>query len=217
MHAQVDQFWLEYRPTYKLEHDFRLAMRVSYRTNFDDPRWNAAEFRMMPEKTLNDFVDVFAGVQFIETVQSTFIKTLETRSIVGMRWLFTPQSRIEFGIKPRLEYRYIYNQSTHTGIGTPRFRFRVYANLPLNQKTMSADRVCYVISNVEIFLLQEDKLMELFSNRIWLWLGTGYKVNNSLKMELVYNFQESKNTLESNKISKYHIVRILFRHTLNSK
>ena len=216
-HAQYEQLWLEYRPTYNFKNDYKAAMRASYRTNFYDPRWYALEGRFMPEKKLNSHFDVLAGIQFVETKFTENIETFESRLIVGGRWRFTPNKRIDWGFYPRLEYRNIQSQHSEYEIKMSRLRLRLYANIPLNQLNLTSQHVCYAITNIEFFILENENLKDFYTNRLWLWLGLGYKLNNSLKIEVVYNYQETQIPIGSDKIIGFNIFRLIIRHTLSYK
>ena len=54
--------------------------------------------------------------------------------------------------------------------------------MPINEKSMSPDHVFYVTSFLEFFYQDEDDLQERYSNRMWVRIGLGYKLNSQLKI-----------------------------------
>ena len=213
----TEQMWLEYKPTITFPKDYKLAMRGSYRTNFVDPRWRTLELRLMPEKKLNKHVDIVASLSFLETLQYEALSTSEIRPAVGGRWHFLPGRRVESGVLARVEFRNVYKQEAQEWTYTTRPRLRIFASLPLTEKSMSADHVLYATSFVEFFYQDEEDLQERYANRYWIRLGLGYRLNKKIKLELLFNRQDSKNTITTNydELTKENIFVFSFIHKLN--
>ena len=214
--AQVtEQLWMEYRPSYHFEHQWKLDMRASYRTDFEDPRWHTIETRFMPVKKINKYFDAVGSLQLMQTAQSGEFTTFEIRPALGFKVHFTPDSRIETSLFPRAEYRFVLNEATNTWNNSPRIRLRGIAQMPFNSKTMKGDKIWYGVLDAEAFFIEDTDIQETYANRIWLRYTMGYKLNSKYKFELMYNFQESKNTIATDEITNSGIIRLIFRHNLN--
>ena len=213
----IDQLWFEYSPSYSFASEYKLGMRGSYRTNLEDPRWRSIEVRLMPEKKLNSHFDLLGSLQFLDTKQYKELTSLEIRPTVGVRWHFLPGKRIASGAMARIEFRNVYKNEAEVWTRTVRPRLRLFASMPLNEQSMSPDRVFYATSFVEFFFQNDDDIQERFSNRLWIRLGLGYKLNKKLKFELLYNRQDSKNTYGDNfeDLTKENIILFAVRHKLN--
>lgn len=219
-HAQSEyQAWFEYKPAYSFQKGYKLAMRASWRTNLQAPRWRTFELRLMPEKKLNKHLDILASVQFLETLQYEEFTTSEIRFAVGGRWHFLPERRVSSGVLLRCEFRNVYKKEKEDWTYTTRPRLRIFASMPINEKNMKPDNVWYITSFVEFFYQNDEDIQERYANRYWIRLGLGYKLNKSLKFELLYNRQDSKNTVTANydDLTKENIFLFSLVHKLHQK
>lgn len=218
LYAQTtEQIWFEYSPTHSFPENYKLGIRASYRTNLTDPRWRTAELRLMPEKKLNRHFDVLASLQILDTRQTHQLTTMEIRPAVGGRWHFLPGKRISSGLMARVEFRNVYNKEAQEWTYTTRGRLRIFASMPLNEKSMEPDRVFYATTFLEFFSPNDEDIQERFANRLWFRLGLGYKFNKKLKFELLFNRQDSKNTITDNyqDLTKENIILFALKHKLN--
>ncbi len=69
--------------------------------------------------------------------------------------------------------------------------------------------------DAEAFFIEEEDIRETFTNRIWIRLFLGYKLNQKFQFEMAWNFQDSKNTVESDDINYDGIIRLIVKHSLN--
>lgn len=211
------QVWLEYKPAYSFPRNYKIGMRASYRTNVEDPRWRTFELRLMPEKKLSKHIDIVASVQFLETLQYEAYSTSEIRLAVGGRWHFLPGRRVTSGVLARVEFRNVYKQEKKDWAYTTRGRIRIFASVPLNQKSMSGNNIWYTTGFVEFFLQNDKDIDERYANRMWFRLGMGYKLNHNLSFELVFNRQDSKNTIGDGyeDLTNENIFLFCMKHKLN--
>ena len=75
----------------------------------------------------------------------------------------------------------------------------------------------YATSFVEFFYQDEEDLQERYANRYWIRLSLGYKLNKKIKLELLYNRQDSKNTITRNydELTKENIFVFSYINKLN--
>lgn len=173
------------------------------------------ETRILPEKKLNSYFDVLAGFQFVENHYGEGLKSYEKRYILGGKLHFSPHSRIESGFYPRFEFRYFKTENSVDWLYSPRLRLRFFANIPIYYKANSGENICYILTNVEWFIPFHENFKVDLTYQIGMWLGVGYKLNQRLKTEIIYNMQETINSDELNHIPRMNIIRIIFRHSLN--
>lgn len=211
------QIWMEYKPTYSFQKNYKLAMRTSFRTNFVDPRWRTLELRLMPEKKLSKRFDIVASVGFLETIQYHNLSTFEIRPAVGLRWHFLPGRRVSSGVFTRVEFRNVLNEETGEWAYTTRPRLRVFGSMPINEKSMKSDAVLYATSFIEFFYQDDKDLQERYASRYWIRVGLGYKFNKKLQLELLYDRQDTKSTLSATykDLAKINIFVCSLKHHLN--
>jgi len=207
------QTWIEYRPTYKFNDAFKLGMRTSYRTNYEDPHWHTWEIRFMPEYKLTKHLNVLASAQYLQTRQTHFLTTREIRMAVGARLFFVPGKRFESGLFGRIEFRNQYKFELDEWAYTTRYRLRAFASMPITKHSMKDLHVIYGTFFAEIFYQDDQEVQERFASRGWIRAGLGYRINHNLQFELQYNWQESKNTI-NDKISHEGIVLFVLKQSL---
>lgn len=190
-----EQIWLEYKPSYSFKKNYKLGMRASFRTNLQEPRWRTLELRFMPEKKLSKHFDVLTSLSFLETLQYHEFSTFEIRPAIGMRWHFLPERRVSSGVLLKLEFRNVLKQESDDWTYTTRPRLRVFGSMPITEKSMKPGKVLYATSFIEFFYQNEDDIQERYANRYWIRLGLGYKFNKKLQLELLYDRQDTKNTI----------------------
>lgn len=213
----TNQLWLEYRPTYTFSPKFKIDTRLSFRDEFDETNWHTYEARAIPVYKLPKGFDVNMGVSFVETAQSLHLTTSEFRLAPGVRY-HLPWSRIALGAWARAELRWVHNKEAAEWTYTTRPRLRVFTNIPINAKSMKEANFFYASSFAEFFYQNDKDLQERYAKRYWFRLGAGYKLNQSWRFEVLYNRQDSKNTINTgyDELSKENIFVIAVRHKLNS-
>ncbi|MEQ1586453.1 MAG: DUF2490 domain-containing protein [Cyclobacteriaceae bacterium] len=211
------QIWGEYLLTQPLRRSYKVEGRVAYRHDLDRQVWSQWEFRVMPEKKLNKHFDVLATLQYLATEQAASFTTREIREGLGTRIHFTPGSRIDTRLLLRVEQRNVYKVNAENWDHTSRGRIRAEAQGPINQKTMSGNHVWYALADVEAFLFVDANMDERFANRLRARAGMGYKLSHQWQFEIIYMWQESKNTLADDYENQQSIIRLRVRQTLNNK
>ena len=201
------QAWVEYVPTISLPKSFSIQFRAAYRTNFEDPRWRTFELRIQPEYKLNSYVAFMVAVDFIRTHQNEQLTTFEIREALVAAFHFTPHKRIQTGITLRGEQRNVQDLETNAWTSSTRLRLLGSVKSPLNKKSMSAEHVLYALFELEAFITPDDEIKERYANKLRVYAGTGYKVNHNFKLELIYMWQESKNTIHGDVSSAQNIFR----------
>ena len=211
------QAWIEYVPTISLPKSFSLQFRAAYRTNFEDPRWHTYELRIQPEYKLNSYVTFMVAVDFIDTHQNDHLTTFEIREALVAALHFTPKKRIQTGITIRGEQRNVQDLETSDWTSSTRLRLLANVKAPLNKKTMSAEHVLYTYAEMEFFITPDDEIQERYANKLRVYAAMGYKVLHNLKLELMYMWQEYKNTIHGDVSSAQNIFRFRVLQSFGTK
>lgn len=218
LNAQTSfQGWLEYVPKISLPKSFSLEFRAAYRTNYEDPRWRAFELRIQPEYKLNSYVNFMLAVDFIRTHQSEHLTTFEIREALVAAFHFTPHKRIQTGITLRGEQRNVQDLETNDWTSSTRLRILGSVKSPLNKKSISEPNVLYAQVELEAFITPDDEIQERYANKLRVYAGMGYKIKHNLKLELVYMWQESKNTIHGDISSSQNIFRFRVLQSFGTK
>ena len=211
------QTWFEYVPTFSLPKSFSLEFRAAYRTEFEEPRWHTYEFRAEPKFKLNKYIGFLAAIDVIRTHQYDQLTTFEVREALGASFHFTPLKRIQTGITLRGEQRNVQNLETSDWNSSTRFRILANVKSPLNKKSMSAPNVLYAMAEIEFFISPDDDIKERYANKFRAYAAMGYKVRHNLKLEVLYMWQESKNTIHGDVSSPQNIFRFRVLHSFGTK
>ncbi len=190
-------------------------MRASYRTDFEVPRWRTFEGRLMPGKKLNKFLTSFS---LFKSFLPTRTENLQALSYVRLSGDVSIFPRIigsrHFFSRDLSTDSYLTNSTGGMGRLAPDQITR--RNTDALQQTIDKRRQCLVwyVGCRSIFIEEED-IRETFTNRIWIRLFLGYKLNQKFQFEMAWNFQDSKNTVESDDINYDGIIRLIVKHSLN--
>lgn len=211
------QAWLEYIPTFSLPKSFSLEARAAYRTNFVDPRWHTYELRIMPKYKLNKYISFLFGVDMIRTHQYEQLATFEIREALGASFHFTPLKRIQTGVTIKGEQRNVQSLETKNWNSTTRLRILGSIKSPLNKKRMSEEHVLYAAAEIEAFLGNDDDIKERYANKFRVYAILGYKVCHNSKLEIMYIWQESKNTIYGDVTRGQNVLRLRFLQSFGGK
>ncbi len=214
----TEQIWLEYRPTYVFTPKIKLDMRLSFRDEFDDTNWHTWEARFIPVIKLGKGFDVNLGLSFLETSQSLVLSTTEVRLAPGVRY-HLPWERVDLGAWLRLEFRWVHDKQQSEWNYTTRPRLRFFTDIPINAKSMKGDHFFYASSFVEFFYQDDSDVQERYAQKLWMRVGLGYKLNKSLRFEVLYTRQDSKNTINASfeDLTNENIFVLALRHKLKTK
>ncbi len=218
MNAQKHyQTWLEYIPTFSLPKSFSLELRGAYRTEFEDPRWHTYELRTQPEYKLNKYIKFLFALDLIRTHQNDHLTTFEVREALGVSFHFTPGKRIQTGMTIKGEQRNVQNLETEEWESSTRLRILGNIKSPLNKKSMTEEHVLYGMAELEFFIGPDEEITERYANKLRVYAGMGYKVIHNLKLELLYMWQESRNTIHGDVSSGQNIFRFRVLHSFGAK
>jgi hypothetical protein len=211
--SPTKQAWFEYMLNYPFAKKFNLENAFTYSTLIDKPRWWALDYAPTLEYALSPRIDLMVASTFSYTLQSEDYNSFEVRPMLGTKIHVTPHQRILLRILLRFEMRNIKNLDTKEWQTTFRPRSRAELLMPINKRSMSADKLWYGLVDAELFFTIED-VEERFANRFRLRAGLGYRANYGSRFEFIYTLQKSKNSIDDNFYTADNIFRFRYKHYL---
>lgn len=181
--------------TYPFANAFSLELRLTYRTNFEDPRWHSYIVLPIFQYSLTQNVDLNAGVTASAVAQNDTSNTFELRPMLGARFHLTPNRRALARIYLRMEQRNFKDLETKNWTHSMRFRIRPELLLPLNRRAYFENNQLYLIADAEWFITVDKDLDERFANRFRARLGLGYRLDATWRFEVIYMQQQAKNKI----------------------
>jgi hypothetical protein len=198
---------------YPFANSFNLENAFNYSTIIGSPKWRALDYSATVEWSVNQHIDLLGQTVVSYTNQTESYNTLELRPIVGTRFYFTPNRRIQTKLLLRVEQRNFQNLDTKEWTQEYRPRIRAESIVPINKKTYYEDKLWYGLIDVE-WLFKTIEVEERFANRFRWRTGIGYRLTYNLRFEFIYMLQLSRNTIENNFESTNNIFRLRVKQYL---
>lgn len=214
LQAQTDtQVWSEYMLNVPFANSFNLENVFNYNTVLGQPKWRALEYNATLEYSLSNHFDLIGSTLLSYTAQTESYNTFEIRPMLGTHIFFTPNNRIQTRLLLRVEQRNFENMETKEWEHVLRPRVRAEVIVPINQDSYFKDNLWYATADAEWMFVNTD-VDERFANRFRLRAGVGYRLNYSLRFELLYMNQQSKNGIDDSFSSSDNIIRFRLKHFL---
>lgn len=209
------QLWNEYMLNIPFANSYNFETAVTYSTVLEQPKWRSFDVQLTPEVSLSQHVDLMISAFAGSTFQSEALSTFEVREMVGARFHFTPNKRIQSRLLLRFEQRNLQDQETNEWDHSTRTRIRAEGQIPLNQKSMFENKLWYALVDAEVFLVLDKDVNERFANRFRFRSGIGYRFSYGTRLEFMYTLQQSKNTIDDDYSTVDNIFRIRLKHFIN--
>jgi len=214
LQAQTDkQLWLEYMLNYPFANSFNLENAFTYSALIGEPKWRALDYNATLEYSISPNIDLLGAGLVSYTQQTQSENTFELRPTLGTRIHFTPNRRIQSRLLLRMEQRNFKNLETNTWEQVMRPRVRGELVIPINQNSIYKDNLWYAVLDAE-YLFTKTDVEERFANRFRLRIGAGYRLNYSIRFELLYMYQQSRDGIDESFSSNDNILRIRVKHYL---
>ncbi|MEJ1237337.1 DUF2490 domain-containing protein [Chryseolinea sp. T2] len=211
-----EQIWAEYMLNLPFANSWNIEFASTYSTVLEQPKWRSLDVQITPEYSVSNHIDLMGAVFAGRTFQEATVTTSEIREMLGARIHFTPNKRVLTRFLIRFEQRNQLERETHTWQHSTRTRLRAETLTPINKRSMQAgDKLWYAIVDGEFFIVMDQDVQERFANRFRLRTGIGYRLNYSVRFELMYTLQMSRNTLDNGYETTDNIFRIRVKHFLN--
>jgi hypothetical protein len=212
------------RLTYEL--DFEPKVLVSAPEG--EPAWRNLDVTPNVEYAAKTWLDLVAELPFGYTKQTDDMNTFELTGRAGMRFhLFSrevptrapgahpvrelpPKRRIVLRDLVRVELRnFFYTGSGSGSSSNVRFRNRLEFLAPINKENVTDDGARYIVADWEWFVPLSDP-QERFASRQRIRAGVGYRRNFAWRVELLYIWNRSRNTIGEGFTTSDHIIDIRF-------
>jgi len=214
LYAQTNQqLWFEYMLNYPFANSYNLENSFTYSTVAGQPKWRAFDYNGTIEYSLSQHVDLLGAGSVSYTQQTESENTLELRPQLGTKIHFTPNRRVQTRLLLRVEQRNFKNLETNNWEQVVRPRVRGEVIIPVNQNSIYRDNLWYAMIDAE-YLLTDTDVQERFANRFRLRVGAGYRLTYSLRFELLYMYQQSRDGIDEAFSSSDNILRIRFKQYL---
>ncbi|MFC5271184.1 DUF2490 domain-containing protein [Adhaeribacter terreus] len=166
------------------------------------------------ERTISKHLDLLSAFGFSYTNQTSTTDTFEGRLMLGTRFYFSPEKRIQTRLTLRFERRHLYDFGEENWETSHRSRVRGEVIIPLNKPHYSEDEMWYAIADYEYFFVVDKDLNERFANRTRTRFGIGYRHNYNFRFEAIFMHQRSRNQIETGFLTTDNIIRLRIKHYL---
>jgi hypothetical protein len=216
--ANVTLNWLK-SPTVTYELDFEPKVLLTRPEG--EPGWSNIDVSPNAEYAWKPWLDMIAEGTMGVTRQTDGLRTLELSPRVGARFhLFSrdvsnlgprreqlPRRRVQVRDLVRVEWRNLDNSGGQPDESSVRFRNRLELLIPLNRPRLTDDGVRYVLADWEWFIPMRN-VEERFANRQRIRTGLGYRSNFHWRVEVIYAWTRSRETIEDDFATSDNIFNI---------
>ena len=169
---------------------------IDYYTLISEGDWRQYGVTSLLEYYPNNSFDLIAGLYHANTKQNDTEITNEIRPLIGFRWnIIKPEKRIYLRGQFKYEYRFFKTSADSTSVNAGRLRIRADLYVPINQKSFNEDKNLYGIISTEDFINLENDIKEKYQSSFRQFLGLGYRFNYPWRVELLYVFQTSRDSI----------------------
>jgi hypothetical protein len=192
-------------PKWFYEIDFEPKVQV------DGPeKWAGMTVNTLASLRPLHWLDLTGDVSVDYTAQSNDLKTFSVVPRIGASlhilsniretgFITQKVKRLGVATLARLEWRnfwYTGSAAEQSYESSWRFRLRLDVRLGLNRADRSMPKTWYLLADAEAFVNLGDPTAETFNSRWRVRIGPGYRLNRGWRFELLYMFEETRNTLE---------------------
>ncbi|MGE0126619.1 MAG: DUF2490 domain-containing protein [Blastocatellales bacterium] len=182
-------FWLDYDPTWPLNARWTIDVAASTRVFNSEPfLWEA---RLQPTLTFSPrkWMDLTGGVWFIYRGAAGVGDFFETRPYAGVRLKLDIWRGVRLSNYFRVEGRIIRDLNTGETMSRRRFRDRIEALIPINNRSLSEDNTWYALVSAELLLERSLIFEEGGASQQRYWAGVGWRKNSTWRFEFLYLLQ----------------------------
>ena len=181
------QLWTDYLVDYPFKKVNLFQTEFSYRTllsnNVGLERWHSFSLAPTYERSVGKHVNLITTLRFFYTLQNDTLRSFEVRPILGIRFFFTPDFRLQTKLTLRYEHRFLTDIGEKGWLNSTRVRVRPELTFPINKESVSFDNMLYALTDVEFFFTLDQNVKEVFSNRIRSRFGLGYRFSYNFRLE----------------------------------
>jgi hypothetical protein len=190
------QIWSDLVFITPLKNDSRLENIVTYRTNVNTTeKWWTYQAQSTYTKGLGNRFVALGSLLLNYTNQTNSYNTMEIRPVIGLQYFAVRNPKIRVSGLFRYEYRAFYNFDSATWSNDDRLRFRVDGGFLLIGERFNQKGSMAAISDVEVFYTIDREVMERYASRIRFRAGLDYAVTSHFRVQAIYAYQASRNSI----------------------
>ena len=173
-------------------------------------KWASTAVAALAEYRPTHWLDLQGDINVGYTFQSDDLRTLSIRPRIGALlhilsdvretgFIAKKVQRLGLATLLRLEFRnfwYWGSAAEQSYDSSWRFRVRLDVRVGLNRADRSMPKTWYLFTDAEAFINLGEEIEETFASRWRVRIGPGYRLNRGWRFELLYIFENTRNTLE---------------------
>jgi hypothetical protein len=211
--VQADDFqtWTDVRIFYLLNPKWQLDGELGVRGIVSAQDWNRYYINPSASYFYRPNIILRGGMQWIYTHDKIVNNTFEIRPWQGARIIWPRTSYFLIDQYGRLEERLHFTDTGYSGRAALRFRYRFQAKSP-NFRIGNSEQMVYFHSSLELFAEAGKTLTEIFADNRRIVFGMGYFITQTLRAEIHYIRQTSRQTIEEGYSGLVNILRLRIRY-----
>jgi hypothetical protein len=216
-HAQTnEQLWLEIQTSYPFANRYLLENTTTYQTLLNkQEKWRSISISPTFEYNLFTRLDLLSEIPLGYTLQKEGVSSFEISPMVGARYFFTPNKRIDTRFVWRYQVRAFREIEEAIWDVSNRTRLRGEVYISLNGPNLFTDNLWYVFLDYEEFVVLDQQVDERYANRRRGRIGVGYRLNYKHRFELGYTLVSFRNELEGSFISDDNVIQLKYKLFFN--
>ena len=191
------------------------------------PGWWTIDATPGAEYALKKWVDLTGEFLVGHTSETDDVRSVELTPRIGLRFhLFSrsvpvrlaghvvqdrelpPKRRLVLRDYLRVEWRNLFYSDETGDSSSARLRNRLELQFPLNRALVTADGARYLLADWEWFVPLPDDVSERFANKQRIRVGMGWRRNREWRLEGLYIWERSLNTLEDGFATADNVINI---------
>ncbi|MEZ4738297.1 MAG: DUF2490 domain-containing protein [Flavobacteriales bacterium] len=214
-HSQsgTNQLWVDGTVGSAFAAYYKGEMELGYRAVVPgDTKWESLRVIPRVEAAPTAHWTFLLGTPAIYSEQENALKSFEVRALLGAKYNFTPFKRVQSRLNLRYEYRRIQQSGGSEAQLSPRLRLRAEFLVPLDTRNYRSDSMWYALADAEAFVTLDKLVDEPFASRARFRVGLGRKFSYNWWAEMIYNLQESRNSLTDDDPAIDNIIRLRVKY-----
>ena len=210
-----EQLWFDSQFAVSFANSYVFDTEVSYQTLLSNQdKWRCFQLTPTIQRNLSPKFDASFSTLFSFTHQSSSYNTFETRFTPALKYIISANGRIESRAGLKYDLRYLNSEGQELQTSS-RVRLSLEFLIPINKKTYYEDNLYYAIVDAELFYVVDENLKERYANLRKARLGLGYRLNYRNRFEAIYQFHESRTTIDQPYDTQDNIFRLRYIKFLN--
>ena len=213
---QHEQLWMEWQTSYPFANRYLVENTISYQTVLSQQnKWRSYGVSPVFEYSLIPKLDLTSEVPVAHTLQKVGNNSVEASPLVGVRFYFTQNKKVDIRLIWRYQIRFFHKIEAEDWEISNRSRLRAEAYVSINGPNLFTDKLWYLFTDYEEFIVIDQQVDERFANRRRARIGLGYRLNYRNRFDLGYTWQSSRNEIDGDFISNDHVIQLKYKMFFN--